>query len=371
MGDLSYRFTFDRIGSLPEACTRTPDAGPPAVIDAIAEIFSAHYAFFAERGIDWPALVAAARHSVEPGTSEQDLLRVARCLIESFHDDHVTLRARIKGRKVVCTTGEGEALRAVAEKARRKRMDLNVMIERWKRKVWSPAIEQELFGGTLVTAANRNVRFGLIDGKIGYLGLDAMADFSPGDDDGPALKRVLDDAMSLFKDAAAVIVDVSTNDGGSDVYARAVAARFARERTLAYAKYAGDARYAEPQAIYVEPAPGARYLGPVYLLTSNVTVSAAEILTLALRALPKVTHAGQTTRGSLSDELFKRLPNGWYVTLSNEVYLDAEGKRWEGKGIPPNLPIVVFPADDDPAASHARAVRTLVQHIRRAHQLDE
>ncbi len=38
MGDLSYRFTFDRIVSLPEACTRTPDAGPPAVIDAIAEI---------------------------------------------------------------------------------------------------------------------------------------------------------------------------------------------------------------------------------------------------------------------------------------------------------------------------------------------
>jgi carboxyl-terminal processing protease len=102
-------------------------------------------------------------------------------------------------------------------------------------------------------------------------------------------------------------------------------------------------------------------------MTSNVTVSAAEILTLAMRALPNVTHVGETTRGSLSDMLAKRLPNGWSVTLSNEVYLDAHGKGWEGAGIAPSLAIPVFIGDDDPAASHARALRALVARIGNAH----
>jgi carboxyl-terminal processing protease len=365
--DPAYRFTFDRIATLPEGCARTPDASPLAVIDAVEKIFSAHYAFFAVRRIEWPALVAAARREVGAETSEEELLQVARCLLANFDDDHVSLRARIKGRKVVCNTGEGKALRGLAEKARRKGVELNDMIERWKRKLWSSDLEDELFDDTLVTTANGNVKYGLIDGEIGYLGVQAMDDFSRGDDDLGALERALDDAMALFEGAKAVIVDVSSNDGGEDVLARAVAARFADKRTLAYSKYAGDAPGADPQAIYVEPAAGRRYRGPVYLLTSNVTVSAAEIFTLAMRALPNVTHAGQTTRGSLSDMLGKRLPNGWSVTLSNEVYLDADGKGWEGAGIPPSLAIPVFTGDDDPAASHTRALRALVARIDSAH----
>jgi carboxyl-terminal processing protease len=131
----------------------------------------------------------------------------------------------------------------------------------------------------------------------------------------------------------------------------------------AYSKFAGDAAGDAPQAISVTPSPRARYTGPVYLLTSNVTVSAAEIFAMAMRALPNVTHAGEPTRGSLSDMLAKRLPNGWGVTLSNEIYLDKDGALWEGKGIAPELPITVFAPDADPAVTHARALRTLVAHV--------
>jgi carboxyl-terminal processing protease len=98
-------------------------------------------------------------------------------------------------------------------------------------------------------------------------------------------------------------------------------------------------------------------------MTSNVTVSAAEIFTMAMRALPNVTHVGQTTRGSLSDVLTKRLPNGWTVTLSNEVYLDAAGKAWEGLGIPPQTLIQVF-AQSEPVAAPLRAIKALVDCIR-------
>ena len=221
-------------------------------------------------------------------------------------------------------------------------------------------------GDTAHVTANGNIKYGLIDGHVGYLSLLSMEDFAPGDDDdAAALEQALDQAMALFEGAKAVIVDVSTNDGGEDVLARAIAARFAAERTLVYSKSAGDAPGAHPQPIFLEPSPRPRYTGPVYLLTSNVTVSAAEIFSMAMRALPNVTHVGQRTRGSLSDVLTKRLPNGWFVTLSNEVYLDGAGKGWEGLGIPPTVPVAVFTGQDkdDAAVSHERAVRGIVAGV--------
>ncbi len=361
--DSAYRFTFDKIDALPAACAHPPASTPAGVIAALGDIFSAHYAFFAARHVDWPTLVDAAKSKVHSGTSEAELLQVVQGLLGNFDDDHVSLRAKIKGRRVVCNTGEGPALKGVADAARQEGVELNDMIERWKQTVLTPEIADELFDGTLKTTANGNVKYGLINGNIGYLGLLSMEDFDAGDADEAALNHALDEAMTRFEGAKAVIVDVSLNDGGEDTLARAIAARFAAKRTLVYSKFAGDARGAVPQPIFLEPSSGPRFTGPVTLITSNVTVSAAEVFTLAMRALPNVTHVGQRTRGSLSDVLTKRLPNGWFVTLSNEIYRDADGKAWEGAGIPPAVAIPLFTGSDDAASSHAKAVRAVVARI--------
>jgi carboxyl-terminal processing protease len=247
----------------------------------------------------------------------------------------------------------------MAEESLRTGTDFNELLERWKSGAMSKETEDNLFAGTLQKAANGNVRYGLIGGDIGYLAVNAMDDFADDgddhDDDVEALDEALDRAMAMFAGASAVIVDVSLNDGGFDTVARRIAGRFAAERTLAYSKYAGDAKGDTPQAIYVEPSDRERFTGPVYLITSDITVSAAEIFTMAMRALPNVTHLGGTTRGSLSDVLTKPLPNGWSVTLSNEVYLDAKGKAWEGKGVPPQVSVDEFSAEDF-AAGHLKAI---------------
>jgi carboxyl-terminal processing protease len=101
----------------------------------------------------------------------------------------------------------------------------------------------------------------------------------------------------------------------------------------------------------------------VYVLTSNVSVSSAETFTMAMRALPHVTHVGQRTRGAFS-ELSRRLPNGWFVVLSNEIFVDADGKAWEGVGIPPHMPLQVFPEDGRKATPLA-AVHRLAGCIHR------
>ena len=68
-------------------------------------------------------------------------------------------------------------------------------------------------------------------------------------------------------------------------------------------------------------------------------MSAAEIFSLAMMALPNVTRIGTPTYGILSDSLEKQLPNGWSLGLSNEVYVAADGNLYEGRGIPPNIEV--------------------------------
>jgi C-terminal processing protease CtpA/Prc len=77
----------------------------------------------------------------------------------------------------------------------------------------------------------------------------------------------------------------------------------------------------------------------VYLLTSSLTVSAGEVFALAMSALPTVTVLGEPTQGILSDNLFHRLPSGWEVSLSNEVYETLDGRCFEGVGVPPASPL--------------------------------
>jgi carboxyl-terminal processing protease len=81
-----------------------------------------------------------------------------------------------------------------------------------------------------------------------------------------------------------------------------------------------------------------------------------------MRALPNVTHVGETTDGSFSDQLSKQLPNGWRLTLSNEVYLDSQGIAWEGRGILPKFEIKVD-NDEKPSSVQVRALRRLLDKL--------
>src|SRR5262245_6458163 len=138
-------------------------------------------------------------------------------------------------------------------------------------------------------AAGGRIVWGRV-GDIGYLYLGSMAGFTEGQpgNDKTVLDAGLDEAMAAFAGARAVIVDISNNRGGYDGIAQHIAGRFTDTRKFAYTKIGFGAKGVEPQPYHVEPSERARYVGPVYLLTSDVTLSAAEIFTLFMRALTNV-----------------------------------------------------------------------------------
>ncbi len=348
------RYVLERLPALPAACAdRTPWTAD-RLAALTAETFATLYPTSAARGLDWSARAATAARRLDASSDDTALFEALSEMLADVDDAHVELHATVGGEPRELTPGEAPTLRRLA----RADMDERTWLRAYKR-----GILEDILRGTGRQVANNRLFWGRVE-DVGYLNVVTMgafdADAAP--DDTTALEAALDEALGAFQGARAVIVDVSNNRGGYDGVSLRLAGRFASERRLAYTKVGFGARDVAPQAFHVEPSPRVRYEGPVYLLTSDVTVSAGEVFTLAMRALPNVRHVGTTTRGALSDQLEKPLPNGWRLALAGEVYRDAQGTDFEPRGIPPAMPLEVFPPDA-PAQGHARAVLRLMTSL--------
>ena len=160
------------------------------------------------------------------------------------------------------------------------------------------------------------------------------------------IDEAMSQAMHDLAGARAFIVDVRFNQGGMDTIGYAIAGWFTAESRLVSRKRAwlGDA-WGSRQDITVTPRPNA-FTGPVVLLLSKNSVSAAETFAIAMDALPNVTSVGTNTYGSLSDTLVRFLPNGWVFSQSNESYESPEGEQYEVTGVPPDVEVAPDPQLD-------------------------
>ncbi|MEZ5958438.1 MAG: S41 family peptidase [Hyphomonadaceae bacterium] len=363
-----YPYHLERIAAVPAECASPPPNTPAANFDAFVSFMSAHYAFFELYGVDWDREVAAARAQVRPHMSEADLFALLTSMLRNIKDGHLSLEGEFDGARHVFEANDGRTQIAIeqGEAALTPRAALRA----WRLAYWEEDIARTILGGAGVMAGNDFIQYGIIGGDVGYIALYTVGGYASRQFDDPGgdlivLDAAMEDALARFEAAGVrgVILDLSVNLGGYDFISRAVAGRFASAETLAYSKSPADAASPYSHEAFVPPAEGRRFTGQVYVLTSDVTVSGGETLTLALRGLPNVTHAGAATRGALSDVLAKTLPNGWVMTMSNEIYRDHDGIVWEGRGIAPEAPLEVF-APDGGRAPHIVAVQLLAERLR-------
>ena len=339
------RYDFTRLARLPVACRADRRWTPADVARLIAATFADLYPRTAPRN-GHRRRFATQLAAIPADIDESGLYdRLTPALLE-LDDAHVSLTATIDGDERALESGEAPALLA----ARRDPAlgDTPAARERSWNGRYRDGITALLAGGGH-HVANRRILWGRI-GSIGYINVVAMGGFADaGGDDVVALDAALDAALTDFRDLPGVIVDISNNRGGYDALGLRIAGRFAARPVLAFVKQPVGVD-GPGQPFRVGPATGIRYTGSVTLLTSDITVSAAETFTLAMRALPNVRHVGGRTRGALSDQLIKPLPNGWTLTLPAETYTAPDGARYEGTGIAPRVPIAPFAPD------HARVV---------------
>ena len=312
------------------------------------------YAIYPElRGIPAADLYAAQASMISANSSDEALLEALYQIAEPLADIHLTVESDLGVIKVLNKPSlpyvlanewlDDAGLSLPVSNA--QAAEMNAYIEAQIARDREVTLSYAPGPGAIHQAANDQITWFENQG-LGYLAIDAMIGFGDPEDNGDdlaALEAALDDALEDLQDVQALIVDVRRNGGGKDFLSLAIASRFAANETLAYRKQArlGSGR-TEAVDVYLSPRGSVQYLGPVILLTSATTASAAEVFTLAMRELPQVVVLGEATQGGLSDQLDKRLTNGWSASVANEFYVTPAGEELEGQGIPVDVEVPQF-----------------------------
>lgn len=89
----------------------------------------------------------------------------------------------------------------------------------------------------------------------------------------------------------------------------------------------------------ISPSSGKRYLGPVVVLISRYTGSAAEQFVVAARESKRAILIGEITSGGTGDGVFSILPDYGKLKVCVGLGSYMDGKIWQGKGIEPDIEI--------------------------------
>jgi len=339
-----------RLARLPESCAvpLAHDARPLENFDYFWNTFNTHYAFFAAHGVDWNAVRGELRPKVKALPEDGDVFPILSDMVALLKDSHTSL-------------GDGKRSSHVRKHPFQQDMgpngpillDDHYMIGGLRAYMAGPnsplaAPPQPAGNGKILYGRIKAPGLAIESGArsdIGYIAFFEMKQFGQGEGrDTPvdvsvrSARLAMRQVVRSLQGVKGVVIDLRYNGGGEDGVALAVAGFFTNRPVKAYTKRAYFAgKTTAPYEVTVRPDPSDRLSVPIVILTSDMTVSAAEVCVLDLKALPYTTQIGQPTRGSLSDRLEKVLPNGWNISLSNEIYADAHGRVFEVGGIPPDV----------------------------------
>jgi hypothetical protein len=361
---MQTRVDLRRLPALPAECAPRADEErptPAAVFDALDALMREHYAFFAARGVDWDRLRARYRPVAARAPDLDALVPVLQEMLGHLNDGHLNL-----SRRGGATFNAGRpALRERLVAAWRREGSHGASgdyVGAWHRAVVGSVVPL-LDAGSRREGAAGAIEWGTIGDSVAYVRVHRFAGFAGGDVPRRAqldsVRAALDRMLADIGGKKAAIVDVAMNGGGMDAAAVLVARRFAdRARPVLTKQVPGS----PVQTVVLRPDGDRQFTAPVVVLTSEITASAAEAFVLMMRALPHVTHAGERTRGILSDLLPKPLPGGFMVTLSHQRVRDADGRLFEATGIPPEQALALFPAGRE-RTGFAEAVRAVAVRL--------
>jgi hypothetical protein len=354
-------FHFDRGTSFQAACGTpgpTPVQGDENYVrdalqdfDIVVQTFRELYPAFDRRlvgGIgDWEALtVYEARANLQSNSTDDELFAAIVSILDPLNDSHVGLLTDMG-----FFVSKPWEITLLLEREFEQRQDVNPddnfdMYRETQLNTWTQIVDGLMEGG-LHRGDGTGLSWGQFrdgedddtgSGSVGYMQLST---FSPNDVSG--FLAEVDAALLDLQDMDAMVIDVRVNEGGLPPLSLAVASHFSSDRVLAFTKRAldSDGGYAESQEVYIEPAsnPETQFGDdkPVIVIISGATVSAAETFTLVMAQLPQTTLLGRNTAGAISDQLRRKLPNGWMFALANEEISTPDGTVYEAVGIPPDV----------------------------------
>ena len=345
------QFNVEPLPTLPPRCLLAANRTSPLYLfDAITSSFVDFYPYSGRRKVDWAARRARLRPRAAAARSDGELKSILVEFMKGLEDPHAGINGMVDGEpfEIGSTPGKATFRKLRANFSQQTQYaDFFEWFATW-RAMDDAKVFAKLDPATRSRALNGAVMWGVLNDNVGYLSIGQMMAFEAGASiarERELIGQAMDRALGDLQDTHALVVDIASNLGGYAQVAGDIAGRFADRRRLAYTTHAPGAHEVAPQPFYAIPAGQRRYRKPVLLLTSDVTVSAGEKLTLLMRVLPNVVQVGQATQGALAGGLGKGLPNGWELGMPNEVTRDADGHLHEVTGIAPHLEFAVYRLD--------------------------
>jgi len=275
--------------------------------------FDSHYGLFLVKDIDWNAVYASHLPLAKSAKTEEELFNVLTSALSIFKDQHINLYTTNSNLADYNSGHNGHI--PPPETFLFKVVQDNYLIEYHE--------------------VNEDFGYGKITEDIGYIHASSY------NDNLSVFKKAMDKAMNALASTEKIVFDIRDHSGGSDNVSKYIAGRFAKSKKLFMTSKKrngpGHNDFEGMVKWYVEPEGGSQYTKPVILLTTSLSISAAETFTFAMRENDNVTHMGETTAGAFSDVIAYQLPNGWLCTIGVGDYRGSDGKSYEGIGIAPHI----------------------------------
>lgn len=320
-------------------------------LDIFWQTFNQYYAFFHLEDVDWAALYSEADQVVDDSTTEEELFSVLAAMVEPLQDFHVSLENEklnenfsVNRKSDLSDIALEEFIEIFNITEPYTQEDADAFVEYYLEQL--VLVNQIIVGffnseDDLNTNDSETMLWGVLPENIGYLLLTTMEAEELGlkshsvKQNMLLIRSDLNQVFSDFSNVDGVIIDVRTNGGGDDFVGRMVVSHLIESDLHVYSKQAklGAGRTAL-QRIVTKPASNNLFTGPVAILTSASSASAAETFAMAVKARANTHLIGEDSAGGFSDILPLSLPHGLNYSLSNEFYLSTEGDEWEGVGVP-------------------------------------
>jgi hypothetical protein len=178
----------------------------------------------------------------------------------------------------------------------------------------------------------------ILPGGVGYVRLDQFAHF---DTAGDPAQLSADRALAFVSGAPALIIDLRENGGGSPAMVGYLAAHFLAEPEKAANVFKSRRGPDQRELPPVMPVAGAQRLeGPLFVLVSARTASAAEALAYTLQAAKRATIVGEASAGAANPGGPQRTVDGLEIFIPFGTPVNPlTGGNWEGSGVKPDVAV--------------------------------
>jgi carboxyl-terminal processing protease len=177
----------------------------------------------------------------------------------------------------------------------------------------------------------------VIDNTTGYINIQEFNDHT-GEQFDDALNRLLKRGID------SLVIDLRNNPGGPlDAAVEVAEPFFKKDDLIVY--YQG--RKAADRENYLSETEGEPLKLPVVVLINDLTASAAEIVAGAMKDAGHAVIVGERSYGKGSVQTIFTLKNGEGLRLTTAHYFTPSGARISGRGIMPQVEVVMTPDEDE------------------------